>query len=277
MAVQDYQAWVGRERRREANVDVFGPQFLAAILERQTPQDLPPVWHWTCFPDSVPQSQVGPDGHPRRGDFLPAIDLPRRMFAAAKMTFEAPLRVNRPAVLIERIASVEPKTGRTGPLVFLNVDRRVEQDGRLCTAETQTIVYRDAGSSPAAAPPARDPGLPAAEWRLSMPTDPVALFRFSAATANGHRIHYDKPYAIGEEGYPGLVVHGPYLAIALAEGVGRASAGRRMTAFSFRALSPLFDGQPLLACGRLDGAGAELWAEGPGGAVMMTARAEFTD
>lgn len=270
----DMTDWIGRERRR---VEVLAPgdlARLAAVLDRpEAPTEVPPAWHWACAVETPRQSQIGPDGHPLRGGFMPPIAAPRRMFAAADMQFAAPLLAGVETEWVERIASISEKAGKSGPLTFVEVERRISQGGALCVAETQTIVYR----------PAPAPGEPApypvaapddADWRVTVTPDAALLMRFSAATFNAHRIHYDRAYAVEVEGYPGLVVHGPLIALSLLEAL---PPGQIVTRFSFRAVRPLFDGAAFEACGKLSGDGAELWARSAEGWLAMTARAEWAN
>lgn len=260
--------WVGRRRSRRA---VLAPQDLArlaAVLDRPAPlAEVPPAWHWACLAEPVRRADVGPDGHARRGLFLPPIDAPRRMFAAADMIFAGPLRPGQDTEVAETIAAIDEKTGASGPLTFVTVDRVFSQAGAARVRERQTIVYTAAPPAPRTpddAPPT------AADWSRETPTDPGLLFAFSAATANGHRIHYDQAYATEVEAYPGLVVHGPLIALLLLD----AMPARPLTRFSFRALKPAFAGETIAAKGRLVDGGAELWATCDG-AVLMKARAVF--
>lgn len=266
--------WIGRERRR---VEVLAPSDLArlaAVLDRpEAPMAVPPAWHWACALETPRQSELDSDGHPKRGEFLPPIQAPRRMFAAAEMRFEAPLLAGVETEWVERIASIVEKPGRSGPLTFVEVERRISQGGVPCVAESQTIVYRPARTTgePAPSPVAAPDD---AEWRTSVCPDAVLLMRFSAATFNAHRIHYDRAYAVEVEGYPGLVVHGPLIALSLLEAL---PPGRTVTRFAFRALSPLFEGAAFEACGKLTDNGAELWACSAEGWLAMTAEVEFAD
>jgi len=264
--------WIGRERRR---VEVLAPSDLArlaAVLDRpEAPVQVPPAWHWACAVETPRQSQIGPDGHPLRGGFMPPIAAPRRMFAAADMRFETPLLAGVETEWVERIASISEKAGKSGPLSFVEVERRISQGGALCIAETQTIVYRPAPApdepapSPVAAPDDAD-------WRKNVTPDAAMLMRFSAATFNAHRIHYDRAYAVEVEGYPGLVVHGPLIALSLLEAI---PPGPAVTSFSFRAVRPLFDGERFEVCGKRVDGGAELWARSAEGWLAMTARVEL--
>ncbi|WP_066798622.1 FAS1-like dehydratase domain-containing protein [Sphingomonas soli] len=235
----ELRAAIGRQETQVAILETESLRRYALAIgadpdvERCQPQ----LAHWAFFLPAVRDSEIGADGHPQRGGFLPAVKLPRRMFAAADMTFHAPLQLGQPAEMTGTIADVAHKSGRSGDLLFVEVDRVVTQDGLPRVSERQSYVYRgDSGPAPMPAPSA-DP----IEGELWHP-DEVNLFRFSAATFNGHRIHYDLPYAKAEEGYPALVIHGPFTASKLAELAGRL---RPLAGFSFRAQAPLFLGQPV--------------------------------
>jgi 3-methylfumaryl-CoA hydratase len=210
-------------------------------VERHTPS----MGHWAFFLAVAPDSQIGEDGHPRRGDFLPPITLPRRMFAGAAVRFGAKLQLGKPATRTSTIVSLNHKAGRSGDLVFVEVDQMISQDGAMCVSERQTIVYRGEGEKAAAVVP--KPQTPAPGDVLWTP-GPVNLFRFSAVTFNNHRIHYDAPYVTEVEGYPGLVVHGPFTAAKLL-GHARKRAGRALSSFTFRALAPLFVSQEVRLAG----------------------------
>lgn len=260
--------WVGRQRRRTAMLQASDLARLAAVLDRpEPPTEVPPAWHWACLAESVRRSDLGPDGHPKRGLFLPPIEAPRRMFAAADMSFAGPLLPGFETEPVETIIDVEEKVGGSGPLTLVTIDRTFSQQGEIRVSERQTIVYTAAPPTPRT--PDAEPS-PSADWSRETAIDPALLFAFSAATANSHRIHYDQAYATEVEGYPGLVVHGPLIALLLLE----AMPARPLTRFAFRALKPAFAEETITARGRLIDGGAALWAES-GGAVLMKARAEF--
>ncbi len=272
--MSDYSAWLGRTETRVERVEAMQAVKMAATLDRPTPKDgdaLPPGWHWMLFNAAEPASALGADGHPKRGGFLPPVELPRRMWAGGRLVFHALLRVGAQAVRHSEIAKVETKTGKTGALVFVVVKHRIEADGVLAIEEEHDIVYRglDSGTARAVAPPE------GAEITKAIAPDSTLLFRYSALTFNGHRIHYDQPYATQVEGYPGLVFHGPLTAtllMALAEELGRAKLAR----FSFRGVAPLFDTAPFAIKAKRDGGKIIAWAETPDGALAMSAEATLT-
>jgi 3-methylfumaryl-CoA hydratase len=239
-------------------------------------EPLPPLWHWLHFLDHPRRSELGEDGHPVQGHLLPPLPDRRRMFAGGRLRVHAPIRVGDTVQRRVELAGVRPRTGRSGDLLFVTARHEFRRDGELLAVEEQDVVYR---SRPAGAPrpperaaPAEDPG-PAPRWRIGLPTDPVLLFAFSALTHNTHRIHYDRPYATGVEGYPGLVVPGPLLALLLLEIPRREPAGRPVEAVGFRLTRPAFAGATVVATGRPDGGGYALRAGVPGAGASITATA----
>ncbi len=248
----DLSAWRGRTERVEDDLSPAQAQAVAAMLNLPNLANvtfpvgdaIPPLWQWFYFLPKAPQSALDTDGHPRRGGFLPPIALPRRMFAGARMTVHAPLRLGIPAQRTGTIVKVEEKEGRSGRLAFVTVAYRFEQDGVLCVEEEQDIVYRDQGAPVPA--PAEQPWLPVADGahtRIVTP-DSRLLFRFSALTFNAHRIHYDRDYARHVEGYPALVVHGPLTAVLLLHFAASLRPNVTVRHFSFRGLAPIFDLAP---------------------------------
>ena len=264
-SIEEWREAIGRTERQVQLLEAESLRRLALAVGASpaVEQSQPPLAHWAFFLPSPPDDAIGPDGHPRRGAFLPDISLPRRMFAGSRMEFLAPLHLGQAAELVSTIADVRHKHGRSGDLVFVEVERAISQGGRTCVRERQSYVYREDGApSPLPAP------APVAHEGERWLPDAVHLFRFSAATFNSHRIHYDLPYASRVEGYPALVVHGPFTAAKLA---GLAASGGALAAFSFRAMAPLFLGQPIYL--RQPGPG-EVEAVRCDGVVAM--RAEFS-
>jgi 3-methylfumaryl-CoA hydratase len=271
----DLRNWIGRS---ETATNVASPgvyQRLAGVLDHETPLwregEVPPLGHWLNFLPKARQRELDEDGHPKRGGFLPPGALPRRMWAGSRLTFHAPIPLGEEIVRRSTILSVEPKTGRSGEMVFVTVEHAVSAAGELAVREEQDIVYREAPKLGAAPPPPAET-LPEAEWTQRITPDPVLLFRYSALTYNAHRIHYDRDYARAEEGYPGLVVHGPLIATLLLDHYLRRHSKARITGFSFRALTPLFDIAPFDLNGRETNGGAELWTSGQDGRIAMKAR-----
>lgn len=276
--LDDLKQWVGKTETLSDQVTLAPLQALRATLDccddnlPQTGRPIPPCWHWLYFLPLRPQSEIGADGHPRRGGFLPPVPLPRRMWAGSRIQFLQPLHVGESMTRTSRIVDVSSKAGRTGPLVFVRVQHDITSAQGPAIVEEQDIVYRDM-PGPGEPPAAFKPAPTNEQFGRTLAPDPVFLFRYSALTFNGHRIHYDRTYATGEEGYPGLVVHGPLLATLLLGELTRAHPGARVTAFNFKAISPLFDTAPFTVCGRLDAVTATLWARGPQGQLAMQASA----
>ena len=270
--------WIGRARHDEDDICAAPLRGLWAMLDREGPApglgaDVPPLAHWLYFNPSARQDQLAADGHPTRGDFLPPVELPRRMWAGGSLAFHHPLQVGDESVRDSRLLDLNVKQGRSGPLVFVTVRHAITNARGLAITETQDIVYRDA---PRAEAPSAAPALAPTDEAFSreiMP-DPALLFRYSALTFNGHRIHYDRPYATEVEGYPGLIVHGPLIATLLIDLLHRHDRRATVRRFSFKALSPLFDTHPFTVCGRVDGRGEfSLWARNHEGHLAMQATA----
>lgn len=278
----DFSKAVGRTERRRAVLDPERVEALANTLDLDVAprkgEALPPAWHWIFFNSIVRRSEIGHDGHPKLGGFIPDVGLPRRMWAGGRLLYLAPLPVGAEAERISEIASVTPKSGRAGKLVFVTVHHTISSGGKVCIEEEQDLVYREAPQpgAPAIAP---QPAPSGAAWSEPFAPDPVVLFRYSALTSNGHRIHYDAPYAREEEGYPNLVVHGPLISTLLQSLAGCAVPGKRLASFDFRAVSPLFVDRPFFieAAKGENGTDLDLWARGPEGELAMRAKATFAD
>jgi 3-methylfumaryl-CoA hydratase len=272
-----YDTWVGREEERSERIAATAVQALAATLDigaaPAAGEPLPPGWHWLFFNLAVARSGLGADGHPKRGGFLPPIELPRRMWAGSRLRYLTDLPVDAIATRTSRIAKVENKVGKRGSLWFVTVEHTTRHQSKTCIVEEQDIVYRDAPPPGAAAPkPEVYDGQP--QWGRPVEPDTTLLFRYSALTFNGHRIHYDQAYARNEEGYPDLVVHGPLTATLLQQLALEHGGGRPLASFEFRGVSPLFVGRAFRIEGRASEGGAlSLWARGPDGELAMSATA----
>jgi 3-methylfumaryl-CoA hydratase len=263
----DLVAWKGRT---ETVLDTMGPTPVLALMATLdhpaapvpagTP--LPPLWHWLYFLPLHRQSEIGPDGHAKRGGFLPPVPLPRRMWAGSQFEFHAPVRVGDAVARRSTIADVTQKAGRTGRLVFVKVQHELFCNGaeRPALTEFHDIVYREARQPGDVEPPptAAPTGAP---WQREIVPDDVLLFRYSALTFNGHRIHYDRRYVTEVEGYPGLIVHGPLIATLLMDLLGRHAPEAEVASFRFKAVRPTFDLHPFKVNGRQEGNTVQLWAQ----------------
>ena len=278
--IEHLRSWIGRTEQLDDTATAAPVRALTATLDRDdaAPQEgtpVPPAWHWLYFLPMAQQSQIGPDGHPQRGGFLPPVPLPRRMWAGSRMEFLAPLRVGQALSRTSRILDVRVKDGRTGPLVFVNVRHEIHADGQLAVTDEHDIVYRDM-PGPGEAAPAPTAAPTDAQWERRIVPDDVLLFRYSALTFNGHRIHYDRKYVTEVEGYPGLIVHGPLIATLLMDLLRRERPGQSVRSFAFKAVRPIFDIHRFSVCGRDEGGGKlTLWARDHEGALAMQAAAEL--
>ena len=281
------QSWQGRSETLQDLITPAPLRALSATLDRDDAEpvagtELPPLWHWLFFLPHHRQSEIGPDGHAKRGGFLPPVPLPRRMWAGGRLHWHAPLRVGDAVRRVSTIASVTHKAGRTGDLLFVLVKHEVHNAHGLCLIEEHDIVYRPAAQPGDAAPAplsAAQQVQPGTVWQREVVPDDVLLFRYSALTFNGHRIHYDRQYVTQVEGYPGLVVHGPLIATLLVDLVRRHS-DRPMKRFEFKALRPTFecaDQRHLRVSGQPDASGQHirLWAQDHAGWLTMQASAEL--
>jgi len=275
------QSWVGKTETLLDDITAAPLRGLSATLDRDDPPPvpgtaLPPLWHWLYFLPQPRRSEIGPDGHARRGGFLPPVPLPRRMWAGGRLQWaqDNPLVVGDAIQRFSRIESVTHKAGRTGDLVFVGVKHEVHNGRGLAITEEHDIVYR---ANPQAGDPvpAPQPAAQDAAWTETVMPDDVLLFRYSALTFNGHRIHYDRKYVTEVEGYPGLIVHGPLIATLLLDLLRNRLPGARVTHFQFRAVRPVFDIAPFKLHGKPspDGKTVQLWTEDHEGWLTMQATA----
>ncbi|TWD78065.1 3-methylfumaryl-CoA hydratase [Variovorax beijingensis] len=275
------QSWVGRSERLEDTIHPTPVAALTATLDHPaapmpTGTALPPLWHWLYFLPMHRQSEIGADGHAKRGGFLPPVPLPRRMWAGSQFEFRAPIRVGDQVTRTSTIDDVTLKEGRTGKLVFVKVRHEIRCNGEAAPTlvEFHDIVYREA-QGPHDVPPPPQAAPTEAAWRRQIVPDDVLLFRYSALTFNGHRIHYDRQYVTQVEGYPSLIVHGPLIATLLMDLLRRQLPDADVASFRFKAVRPTFDlnafhvsGQP-----QADGKTIRLWASDHEGWLTMDATA----
>jgi 3-methylfumaryl-CoA hydratase len=276
----ELQSWIGRKDVRTDEILSFPTSAFAATLDRsgdissQRGAELPALWVWLYFLPVAQMKDIGRDGHPRRGGFLPPIALDRRMWAGSRCVFHGTLRIGDTAEKTSTILKIAEKTGKAGSMVFVTVKHEIRTSGQLVYEEEQDIVYVATPDRPVMPEPVP---VPPCDWQETVTVDPVLLFRFSALTFNGHRIHYDRDYATGTENYPGLVVHGPLQALLLFEAARQRAPGRRAARFEFRGIRPLFDHDPLTLNGRGRGADAvDLFTATTGGATCMQAAVYWT-
>ncbi|MGD9866207.1 MAG: MaoC family dehydratase N-terminal domain-containing protein [Pseudodonghicola sp.] len=271
--IDHLKSWIGKTRESRDTVSPRLANSLAAVLDEEpglTAGDPAPIGiHWCLSPDIVAMRGLGPDGHPARGDFLPPVPLPRRMWAGGELCFSGDFRVGDEVLRRSRIEDVAVKTGRSGTLCFVAVRHEYVTPRGTALEERHDIVYRAIEPSKGAPAPATD--LPEPEARIEIDGTPTLLMRYSAATFNGHRIHYDRDYCRDEEFYPGLIVHGPLQANYLLRMATQMHGDRLPRRFRFRGTAPLFDGQVFSVNGRHTAEELELWVRNAAGVVTMQA------
>ena len=281
MSLDKLKDWVGRTQTADDLAAPFPMRALAATFDAGDPEpkngdSMPPLWHWLYFLEAAPQSKIGTDGHAERGDFLPPVPLPRRMWAGSRFSFDGePVRIGDTIRRTSEIKSVEPKKGSTGSMVFVTVKHTISGPQGVSFIEEHDIVYREA-AKPGEKPKDPRPAPSDATWTRTIVPDPVLLFRFSALTFNGHRIHYDQPYVTGTEGYPGLIVHGPLLGMLQIELARRTHPDKVVRSFEFRALSPVFSGPAFTVQARREADGSvTTWIADPKGGLAQQGKATF--
>lgn len=279
-SMEHLRQWIGRKESFDDLATAWPAAAMSATLDRHDAplkegDAIPEGWHWLYFLETAPASELAHDGHPKRGGFLPPVTLPRRMWAGGRLDFRQPIRIGDRMSRESEIISVEPKSGKSGNLVFVTVRHTVSVAKQVAVVEEHDIVYRDA-AQPGAAPPPGKPAPANAAWRHDVMPDEAMLFRYSALIFNAHRIHYDLDYCRKEEGYPGLIVHGPLQTTLLLD-LCRRHAGKPVRKLDYRAMSPLFHNEKLVVGGipSADGASAQLWTAGPTGNVAMTGTVQF--
>jgi 3-methylfumaryl-CoA hydratase len=278
----DLRAWIGRSEIVNDTLGSTPVAALSALLDYPAPvaglgDVLPPLWHWLYFLPLHRQSDIGPDGHARRGGFMPPVPLPRRMWAGSQLAFRAPLRVGDAVARTSTIDDVTVREGRSGQLVFVKLRHELRCHGMADPAlvEFHDIVYRTARQPGDVEPPPQ--AAPQGAWHQIIVPDDVLLFRYSALTFNGHRIHYDRRYVTEVEGYPGLIVHGPLIATLLMDLLWREVPQAQVTSFQFKAVRPTFDLHAFSVHGERDGNTVKLWARDHEGWLTMNATAKLKD
>jgi len=276
---QQYQEWIGKQQTTSDILTIVPMEGLAATLNRETSSfsvgdALPPLWHWLYFLEPARQSQIAEDGHAQRGEFLPPIPLPRRMWAGSRLQFTRPLLAGASIRRTSTIKSISLKEGRSGSLAFVCVAHELSDSTGVALREEHDIVYRGAPTEKTSTQPPQQADT-SPDFARTITPDPVLLFRYSALTFNGHRIHYDRAYAKDVESYPGLVVHGPLLATFLLELFTEHYPAATLSEFSFKAIRPVFDTGSFQVCGNEadDEGNVKLWIADSDGNLCMQARA----
>lgn len=273
--------WIGRSEAVSDTATATPYAALSATFDRAAERPasgtvLPALWHWLYFLPMHRQSEIGPDGHAKRGGFLPPVPLPRRMWAGSQFVFHKPLYIGDAMTRTSTIHDVTEKSGRTGPLVFVKVRHEIRRDGEsdIALTEFHDIVYREP-ASPHDVPPPPKAAPTSSTWEKKWIPDDVLLFRYSALTFNGHRIHYDRKYVTEVEGYPGLIVHGPMVATLLLDLLRHQLPDAQVLRYEFRAIRPVFDINHFFVCGepQPDGKTFRLWAKDHEGWLTMEATA----
>lgn len=275
----DLRQWIGRTAQGSDRLRPQAARFMQATLDR-TPSlkdgdALPPLWHWLYFLEAGKISELGRDAHAARGGLLPPPALPRRMWAGGRLRFHAPLLLGRDASRQSTVKAITQKQGRSGRLCFVTIAHEIFQDGQSRLAEEHDIVYGehaapDAKKNPPAAAPDH------ADFSRPVTPSEILLFRYSALTFNGHRIHYDADYARDVEGYAGLVFHGPLTATLLLDLACAQTEGTPRT-YAYRAVAPIAGMATFHIEGRHAGDAVELWARRQDGALAMSATAQFQE
>jgi 3-methylfumaryl-CoA hydratase len=272
MDLATLRQWVGNARETTGAICPGQARLLAATIDMdpaaiEIGQPLRPLWHWIYMLEGLRPGELGRDGHPARGGFLPPVPLANRMWAGGDVTFHAPLKIGAQIIRRSVISSIDLKHGSSGPLLFIVVTHELFEGDRLLITERHDIVYRDPIPANARKP---SPEMPEAAVHREFKPDATMLFRYSALTFNGHRIHYDVEYCRHVEGYAGLVVHGPLVATMLA-GVAQDNTAQPLRRFSYRGISPTIAGTPIMLKATLQASGMILWSEAADGSIGMTA------
>lgn len=279
--MENYSNWIGKKEIQNDYSDDRPVAMMQALLSEtdKTPADLPHLYHWFYFLPLVNGQDLAVDGHPKKGGFLPPIPFPKRMWAGSRLEFIRPIVAHQSLRRESEILKVELKHGKSGDMYFVTVQHSIYAENELAIIEEQDIVYRDISNqvhSTAQKQPEQSE-TKVSDYQKNFPIDPVTLFRYSAVTFNSHRIHYDRPYAIQDEGYPGLVVHGPLLATLLIHYFKKEHPKKNIRHFEFRAVTPVFDFDDFQICGRIAQENGELWIQKGNSQICMKAKVSFKE
>lgn len=269
--MEKWAEWIGRTHSQESLLDPLVAQKMQVTINRElsikSADPLPPAWHWLYFSELTKAQDLGADGHTKLGITLPNFDLPRRMWAGGKITWQRDLILGQVAIRKSQILEIQEKSGRSGKLVFVTLQHEISQNEELCITEIQNIVYREHFKSAQKIEPQQAPT--EFDFNESWSLDEVALFRYSALTFNSHRIHYDADYTRQVEGYSGLIVHGPLLATLLLD-LAKLN-NLPIHEFSYKAVSPITLPTKFFACGKKSETQTDLWISSDSGTLAMQA------
>ena len=281
--MENFEAWIGKKETHHDVVNSRPVQMMQALLNQndKNPNVLPHLYHWFYFLPIVDGKEIAEDGHPQKGSFLPPIPFPKRMWAGGRLEFLNSIHINQEIRRESEILNIDFKQGKSGDMYFVTVKHSIYADNQLAIIEEHDIIYREVTSQ--VQPQVTTNQAPLSQsleerhysFKSHFPIDEVTLFRYSAITFNGHRIHYDRPYATQVEGYPGLIVHGPLLATLLLHTFKKENPNKEITRFEFRAVNPVFDFNGFYICGDVQTEHAELWIEKEQGQICMKAKATF--
>ncbi len=270
--------WIGKTIEVEDTITAAQANLMNATLDREPTLKngdvLPPAWHWLYFHEAVQLSGLGVEGHPKLGGFMPPVPLPRRMWAGGSLIFDRPIVIGQPAVKRSTVTNITPKSGKSGELYFVTVEHEIYQGTSNCLHEKQTVVYREPPdpTKTLAQPPAAPEN---AEFSAEIQPDPIMLFRYSALTFNGHRIHYDADFCRSVEGYPDLVFHGPLTATLLLDLFYHRFSSDRIKTFEYRGIAPIFNPDRFSVNGSRKGMNGKAWAADHDGGLAMQAQISF--
>ncbi len=272
--------WIGKSIEVEDTVTAGQANRMNATLDREPTfkkgDRLPPAWHWLYFHEAVQLSGLGIEGHPKLGGFMPPVPLPRRMWAGGSLIFDQPIIIGQPAIKRSTIANIAAKTGKSGQLYFVTVEHEVFQNTSRCLHEKQIIVYREpADPTKTLADPPPAPETDSRTFSAEIRPDPIMLFRYSALTFNGHRIHYDLDFCQTHEGYPNLVFHGPLTATLLLDLFYHQYPAEPIKTFEYRGVSPLFNPDPFTIHGTRKGIHGKAWAANSANGLAMSAQVGY--
>lgn len=280
--MENFNAWIGKKEITADFSDIRPVSMMQALLNQKNkaPQVLPNLHHWFYFLPLVDGQELAEDGHPKKGNFLPPIPFPKRMWAGGRLEFLNPIQINQNIKRESEILKVELKQGKSGNMYFVTVRHSIYADDTLAIIEEHDIVYREASNRVQTQANNQSSQIKIESrpytYKKQFPVDTVTLFRYSAITFNGHKIHYDRAYATEVEGYPGLIVHGPLLATLLLHTFEQENPTKTVSSFEFRAVNPVFDFNEFSICGDIHSDKGDLWIEKSDGLVAMKATVTFT-